>query len=41
MKTMQETVEMTEETHVERELSLLMEMTLEMEHELGSLTQEE
>ena len=31
METVQE---VTEETHVERELNLLMEMTLRMEHEL-------
>ena len=32
---MKAVVEMTEETHVQRELNLLLEMTLRMEHELS------
>jgi len=41
MRTTQEMAEMTEETHVERELNLLMEMTLRMEQELRALSREE
>ena len=41
MRTTQEMAEMTEETHVERELNLLMEMTLRMEHELSVVLAEE
>lgn len=42
MKTTQETQEVAEQTYLERELNLLMEMTLRMEHELiVTLTREE
>ena len=34
IKRMETVQEMTEETYVERELNLLIEMTLRMEHEL-------
>jgi len=37
METVQEIAEMTEETILERELNLLMEMTLRMEHELSTM----
>ena len=32
---MEAVVEVTEKTHVQRELNLLLEMTLRMEHELS------
>jgi len=39
MRTKQETMKLTDETHVERELNMLFEMTLRMEHELMSLSE--
>ncbi len=39
MRVRQETMGIADETHVERELNLLFEMTLRMEHELMSLSE--